>query len=134
MRFPGNLVASDASLNTRLIALARRLEELPLTPSIGVTACDARAPLRPDAIEEPRLALLAERLQEREATVELDGEDAVLLRLLLRDYESGVARVRAFAHALDEQLQQVESAIKEGRRAVKIARPQMASRKDDYES
>jgi hypothetical protein len=69
-----------------------------------------------------RVRSLGAMMQRRVGDPRLDAQDARLLQLLLDEYTGAVRQVRAAAQAVDTTLNDVGSAMREGRRVVRRAR------------
>ena len=114
-------MSPDQSLNSRLISLARLLEQLP-APGTSAPTAEGLATASLAHIPDERLASLGARLALRQDVTELDAEDALLLRLLLQDYVAAVGVLRARVREVEAQLLDVEGTIRKSRRAIRIAR------------
>jgi hypothetical protein len=112
-------VTVDETLNIRLISLAKLLEQLPAIPAVVSPVRGPRADGLDD-IADDRLRLFGARLRERLSAVEMDGEDALLLRLLLQDFTTAVGCLRRGLREVEGQLLGVEDTIRQGRRAVRL--------------
>ena len=114
-------MSPDQSLNSRLISLARLLEQLP-APGTSAPTAEGLATASLAQIPDERLASLGARLALRQDVTELDAEDALLLRLLLQDYVAAVGVLRARVREVEAQLLDVEGTIRKSRRAIRMAR------------
>jgi hypothetical protein len=109
----------DGELTDRL---TRLIELLDGTHAASTAAVGESHGNRLDHTADERIRALTAMLGEGLDRSEMSVEDALLMRLLLDDYGRAVRHVRAVASETDTRLNDVATVLKEGYRAVDLAR------------
>jgi hypothetical protein len=103
--------------SARLMRLDRILSQSPL-PIAARTAASDPDQVHLASVPLDRIQALTVELQER-STVDADDIDAITMRLLLNDYKTAVAHLRAVANGVDARLHAGGQEIHEARKLVR---------------
>jgi len=117
--YDSDYMVPDGELTARLTRLIELLDRSHVASTTGTAEAHGN---RLDHTADDRIRALTRMLREGITHPDINVEDALLMRLLLEDYARAVRHVRAVSLETDGRLNGVAAVLKEGYRAVELAR------------